>query len=741
MVPMVGFADRWLGGTTARWWRRLCVWAPAVAIALGPAMPATVAWGADVEIGSRWIEVSSPHLTVFSNAGRRKTTRIATELEQLRAVLSLQSRREAVEGVPTVVYLFENEAAFAPFRYLVDGEPAVVGGFFRPTHEALVIAVDATAGYDLGTVFHEFVHSWLSRTVSKLPLWVEEGLAELYQTFSVARGRAKVGRPIERHVAWLRSNPLIPLEELFAVDHRDPLYTGTHRRSGFYAQSWALVHLLVLGESQRAAQLEAFVDDISRGTPQAAAFERAFDGDIAGLEEALRRFVHRDIFRIVSVETEIEAPVGVEVRRMSEAEVLNRLGELLLGEDGLRPEAAAYFERALAAGGEDGRALVGLARLAERSGDRDRAAALYQRALASTPDDPVVLYRCGAALVDGQGDAAEAAAILRRSVDLAPEFGPAWSALTAALLDLGAEGGELLEAARVAYRLMPRDRDAAWDLLAALVASGRWCEARSFVESGFADRPADRARALATVVREALDAAHGLMADGQCDVAGERVDWAAASLDDAPGVAGLRQRVERGRNAVARCRLARRIREAEEMLAAGDSEAARSALAEVVENPASGELTERARRLLERIDQPHAAGASSTVVITAVSQTELDRLNDLIAGGELEKALTFLRELGSRVGPSERAWIDSKIDEVRRAVDESRYVDGFNRAVDLYNDRDYEGAVRVLERLLAQMPAGWDSSSARSLLARARTATARQGGQGAPGDRGLRPPH
>ena len=55
-----------------------------------------------------------------------------------------------------------------------------------------------------------------------------------------------IGRVIEQPHPELRER-FIPLPELMAVRHDSPLYNEGDRRSIFYAESWALLHYLLMG--------------------------------------------------------------------------------------------------------------------------------------------------------------------------------------------------------------------------------------------------------------------------------------------------------------------------------------------------------------------------------------------------------------------------------------------------------------------------------------------------------------
>src|SRR5206468_5894603 len=132
-------------------------------------------------------------------------------------------------------------------------------------------------------------------TAGIVPPWVDEGLAELYATFEERNGgtSALLGAPDLRHVALLRGSTLMSLRELMAVDHSSPVYNEGNRRSVFYAESWALMHYLVLGNRTRTPQLGIYLEKLKGGAPPEQAFRDAFGDDIAALERELNEYIRR----------------------------------------------------------------------------------------------------------------------------------------------------------------------------------------------------------------------------------------------------------------------------------------------------------------------------------------------------------------------------------------------------------------------------------------------------------------
>ena len=59
--------------------------------------------------------------------------------------------------------------------------------------------------------------------------------------------------------ALLKNTTLMPLRELKAVDHTSGVYNEGDRRGVFYAESWALMHYLMLGNPIRTTQLRDYL--------------------------------------------------------------------------------------------------------------------------------------------------------------------------------------------------------------------------------------------------------------------------------------------------------------------------------------------------------------------------------------------------------------------------------------------------------------------------------------------------
>jgi len=93
----------------------------------------------------------------------------------------------------------------------------------------------------------------------------------------------------------------IPLADLVKVDHKSPLYNESARSSIFYAESWALVHYLLLGEQQKyGSHAGGFVAALAGGASFEDASQRQLGLTGDQLQQLLTRYIRGDMFPMQS---------------------------------------------------------------------------------------------------------------------------------------------------------------------------------------------------------------------------------------------------------------------------------------------------------------------------------------------------------------------------------------------------------------------------------------------------------
>lgn len=415
---------------------------------------------------AKWMRLRSPHFTVVGDVGVRELTQVAREVEGFRSVFGAALPNATVATpVPTTIIVFGSDAAFTPFKPLVNGKPMeFLGGYFQAGEDANYIAVKLAGGEgDYSLIFHEYSHALISASVRDMPVWLNEGLSEVYSTFAERDGgrSALIGVPPEAHRLEIQRGGLLPLDRLMAVDHDSPIYNEGSRRGMFYAESWVLAHYLLFGNPARHAQLPTYLGLVERGVAVGEAFRQAFECEPRVLEAELRAYVNQFSFNGVKVSfTESFKLTGtLAAEAISQAEADMYTVELLARQQ-RSEEARARIEAVLKAQPDMPRALAALGRFHLRLNQVDQALPLLERAAAALPDDPAIAATWSRALVEqlraegsaAQGDRdaiARSRAALVKAAALEPE-----DAYVSAMLGYV----ELLDGARLddARRLLQR---------------------------------------------------------------------------------------------------------------------------------------------------------------------------------------------------------------------------------------------------------------------------------------------
>src|SRR5207237_6567602 len=168
---------------------------------------------------TQWARAATPHFIVISAAGEKRTRAIAQNLETLAAALAGLHPRFQTSATPTRVLVFNRRRESQPyFDFLLNHKNASASGVFVAQRNGGTMLIDDTRDWRSDrTPYHELIHNLLATTEDRVPLWLEEGLAEYFSNAEVMSGTIRTGTPIREHLETLRRRTSLSLAELFAV--------------------------------------------------------------------------------------------------------------------------------------------------------------------------------------------------------------------------------------------------------------------------------------------------------------------------------------------------------------------------------------------------------------------------------------------------------------------------------------------------------------------------------------------
>ena len=349
-----------------------------------------------------WIEVTTARFHVYSNAGERAASHTARHLERLAEAIQRTTSGLRVDGGrENRVYLFRDRASYAPYSPFRDDEYSTTPGYHVAGEDVEYIAFYLPAGdTPMRVASHEYAHIVLSQSWGHPPLWINEGLAEFYSTFQARREGADIGRPIPEHVAWLKQH-MFTMREILLAGGGSPDYVGGQRRQTIYAQSWALVHTLVM-DTARPRAFGALMTELWRGASGEDAIRRTYGPNaLDSLQSRLREITTLVGLPYSQWKFGAEAPAPTtRVRALDRAEAVMVLGDLLAHtSDRLFPSAREHLVEAWHA--DSTRALTAalLGELADRQGDHGASTAWFERVDDSPRGEPRALGIAGGTLL------------------------------------------------------------------------------------------------------------------------------------------------------------------------------------------------------------------------------------------------------------------------------------------------------------------------------------------------------
>jgi hypothetical protein len=241
---------------------------------------------ATVHAADEWTYGASEHFEVFTTGNAGRAREVLRHFEDVHGFLtSFLLKRPLTTRTPTRLIIFSNDRQFAPYRSNESAAAFYLPGFDR---DHIVMArFDPTATQ---IVTHEYVHLILRHNGGRYPTWLNEGLAEFFSTMVPESGRMTIGEVPLARFQMLLSGILIPVARLLAVTADSPEYNTRTHSGMFYAESWALTHMLLAEDTYRAKSDE-FIQMVSRGTPGAAVFMQLYGKSPEVVERDLRNYL------------------------------------------------------------------------------------------------------------------------------------------------------------------------------------------------------------------------------------------------------------------------------------------------------------------------------------------------------------------------------------------------------------------------------------------------------------------
>jgi tetratricopeptide (TPR) repeat protein len=462
----------------------------------------------------RWLEVRSAHFVVASNASEVDARGVAEDFEQIRSLFHGTFPELRVDPAQPIVILAARDEAtmkmLAPEEWGGEGHIRPSGLFHSDgDKDYVVLRLDAPGTTAYHTVYHEYTHALLHLNFSRIPLWLSEGVAEFFGNSTVGSQEARTGNVDKTHLYILSKNAWMPIETLLEVSESSPYYNEKNPASVFYAESWALVHYLLLDpEARREQLLKKYLLNWNLSGDRVSAGREAF-GDLVKFGERVKRYVHDANWREgVVLPGPTNSAGDFRVRTLAPAEVLALRGDFFVRRK--RMDAAGpLLEEGVALGPEIAATHEALGFYDFREGDFAAADEEMRKAISLGSASFLAFYCRGVLLLRDLSETEEstgkAREMLENAARLNPMYAPTFEALTQAYSRSAETQGKALEAAETAVKLDPESRSYKTNLAYVLLNNRRGEEAREVVEKLQSGAGSPEERRAARSILEAIE--------------------------------------------------------------------------------------------------------------------------------------------------------------------------------------------------------------------------------------------
>ena len=414
-------------------------------------------------MAQQWVEVHSTNFTVVTDTNQGRD--VALRFEQMRAVFGAIFHRTNVNiPVPLTIIAFRNNGELKANGPMYNGKPIDVAGFYQMGEDRNHIALDLSAQDKWSVVFHEYAHMLLNSNYPRTQPWFDEGFAEYYAATHIGGKDVELGQSPPSAVELANTATLIPVVQLFSVQHESKLYNQSgHARQLFYAQSWLVVHWIF--DTHRMGDLGKYFNLVmNRKVAVADAIKQAFGMEPADFDKEIYNYWRTARGQVTRIPVpSVSDPGGYTSNKLNDLQAKAFLAELHAHMIDRQKQAIEEFNQVLAAEPDNEVAQRGLGFAYLREHNLDAAAEHIRRAAALNDNDArvhyfnaVLLNRGSQENVEMQSRATQMSFELQKAIQIDPTFAEAYNMLAFTQLSMQ-KPDEALKSAKKAVELSPRN--------------------------------------------------------------------------------------------------------------------------------------------------------------------------------------------------------------------------------------------------------------------------------------------
>ena len=361
---------------------------------------------------SGWHGTETAHFAIYStqDSDLNSERQVLTRLESARLFFEKTGLLTSAAAPQLNILTLGSQSDADIYRV----NPAAYAFYQRTREGDFVVTRDLAPQHQTVTV-HEYTHFVMEHAGFKLPLWLNEGVADFYSTVESRKSQIVLGIAPSGRDEALASSRWIDWATLVAVDHDSPYYRQADKMFLFYAQSWAMVHMLAL-DPQYAAGFRPFLHAVSDGATTSDAMLAVYHKSLDEVGHDLQTYSSRR-FSTRVMDLDIRQ-TSVEIQEVSDASKHAdlALAEILASNPQLTQEASLRLASLVDKYPDDPRPEESLGFQAMQAGRNEEAQQHFALAVKLNSQNPDVWFRLAHLKLQAQGPTDEVVSLLQRVI-------------------------------------------------------------------------------------------------------------------------------------------------------------------------------------------------------------------------------------------------------------------------------------------------------------------------------------
>jgi tetratricopeptide (TPR) repeat protein len=363
----------------------------------------------------QWVGKATAHFAIYTKGLNAEGQELLGHLETARLFFERSGWASRDLKLPLSILAFSTPQEFDTYRF----NPGAFA-FYQRTHEGDFVLMRALEPDHYSVAVHEYTHFVVEHSGLKLPLWLNEGLADFYSTLQYRNAQALVGTPPPGREDSLLRRGWIDWSTLAAVDANSPYYRQPEKMLAFYAQSWALVHVLALDPAY-AGKFQSFLGAMSGTSKAEDVFPAVYHKTLQEVGHEVEENVKTKSLEPQGVNIDIR-PGILQTADIADApkQAEFALANVQAADPNALPQAKARLAALAAKYPDDPRSEEALGFLLMRSGAKSEAEQHFARALRANSSNPDVFFALAHLKLAHGGSSEEAINLLRRGLAVDP---------------------------------------------------------------------------------------------------------------------------------------------------------------------------------------------------------------------------------------------------------------------------------------------------------------------------------